>query len=98
MPKRPPVVKVWRPKVILKRKIKREDKTAARGYGHQWQKLRKRFIFENPICNAHGCGKPAEQVDHIIPLSVGGSNDVSNLQSLCGHCHRIKTNTIDRFR
>ena len=30
-------------------------------------------------------------VDHIIPLHLGGSCDVSNLQILCVPCHRKKT-------
>lgn len=32
------------------------------------------------------------EVDHIVPLSEGGSNDVSNLQALCLMCHRVKSN------
>lgn len=30
-------------------------------------------------------------VDHITPLSEGGTNDAGNLQALCGPCHRLKT-------
>jgi len=31
------------------------------------------------------------EVDHIIALKDGGSNDPSNLQALCLMCHRVKT-------
>lgn len=30
-------------------------------------------------------------IDHIKPLSNGGDNEISNLQALCKHCHKIKT-------
>ena len=29
--------------------------------------------------------------DHIIPVALGGSNDVLNRQPLCSGCHSIKT-------
>jgi 5-methylcytosine-specific restriction endonuclease McrA len=32
------------------------------------------------------------EIDHIVPLSEGGSNDASNLQALCLMCHRVKSN------
>ncbi len=31
-------------------------------------------------------------VDHILPLSDGGTNEASNLQALCLMCHRVKSN------
>lgn len=35
-------------------------------------------------------------IDHIVELRDGGSNDISNLQALCPACHRVKTsrNTV----
>lgn len=31
------------------------------------------------------------EVEHIIPLSEGGLNEDSNLQLMCGPCHKVKT-------
>lgn len=31
-------------------------------------------------------------IDHIKPLSEGGTNETSNLQALCLMCHRVKSN------
>lgn len=36
---------------------------------------------------------PTYEVDHIVRLEYGGSNDISNLQALCPNCHRYKTMT-----
>jgi 5-methylcytosine-specific restriction endonuclease McrA len=40
------------------------------------------------------CGRSAKQVqlevDHIVAFSTGGSNDPSNLQTLCFDCNRGK--------
>jgi len=30
------------------------------------------------------------EVDHIIARAKGGTDHVSNLQLLCGHCNRVK--------
>jgi hypothetical protein len=33
---------------------------------------------------------PDEHYDHVVPLTAGGLNDVTNLQVLCGTCNRKK--------
>ena len=42
------------------------------------------------------CGKPAHrmqvEVDHVIPVSAGGSNDISNLATACRECNTGKRN------
>ena len=42
-------------------------------------------------CATPGCPYAADQVDHITPASRGGSDDPTNLQSLCTPCHRRKS-------
>lgn len=32
----------------------------------------------------------ALEADHVVPLTRGGSNDISNIQPLCGTCNRSK--------
>ena len=48
--------------------------------------------------NCVGCGLPTGEIrkpqyDHIVPICNGGENRESNLQILCGGCHRVKTQT-----
>jgi hypothetical protein len=41
------------------------------------------------------CGSTFDiQYDHIIPIALGGSNSVGNLQILCGECNRAKSASI----
>ena len=31
------------------------------------------------------------ELEHLLPLSAGGSNDDDNLRLMCGPCHKAKT-------
>ena len=50
------------------------------------------YKYQNSRCN--GCKKNFDienmTVDHIKPLSSGGSEKTSNMQLLCGHCNSVK--------
>jgi hypothetical protein len=37
--------------------------------------------------------KPAYQLDHVLPLAAGGTNDPTNWQLLCGNCNLEKGKT-----
>ena len=47
------------------------------------------------------CGRTAKEdgvklhIDHIIPVSKGGTNDVSNLRTLCQDCNLGKSNKLE---
>lgn len=53
----------------------------------------KRYTKYNKVltllpCEICGWNKASRDVHHIVPISDGGSNEVSNLISLCPNCHR----------
>lgn len=53
--------------------------------------------------NGNGCGRhyPLDMlsVDHIMPISMGGSVcDIHNMQLLCFRCHGKKTRNVDNKR
>jgi 5-methylcytosine-specific restriction enzyme A len=60
-----------------------------RGYGRNWQAKRAMYLKAHPNCVE--CGQPATEVDHIIPLAAGGTNEWVNLNSMCKPCHSRKT-------
>lgn len=66
-----------------------------RGYGKEWEQLRKiALLRDKHLCQDHkarGIIKTGTHVDHIKPKALGGTNALSNLQTLCVECHRAKT-------
>ena len=52
---------------------------------------RDKFVCQ--YCGA--CGPDVElEVDHIIPVSRGGSDDISNLKTACINCNRGKGDRV----
>lgn len=63
----------------------------------------RKYVYQRDNYQCQSCGKPEKlaqlSIDHIIPLALGGSNDISNLQTLCLSCNRHKKDHLDpRFR
>ena len=60
-----------------------------------WQRLRRQVLDrDRRICQL--CGGPeADTVDHVVPVSQGGTDDLSNLRAVHDrnwpHCHRQLT-------
>lgn len=51
----------------------------------------RRVIFDRDGGRCCHCGETFDlQYNHIVPLVVGGSNELSNLQLLCGPCNQRK--------
>ncbi len=61
------------------------------------ESIRYQVLKRDRRCQLCGGGPEASplQVDHIVPRSQGGSNDISNLQVLCALCNRGKSNKDD---
>ena len=66
----------------------------ARGYGTAWEKIRSYILKRDKYlclpCQAKGRVSAATSVDHIKPKAKGGTDDPSNLQSLCSSCRKAK--------
>jgi len=56
--------------------------------------MRELWLADNPWCQWPECNRPADEVDHIVPIAEAPHRryDVTNIQSLCREHHRQKTN------
>jgi len=59
------------------------------GSTYQWRKIRAR-ILKRDQDTCQRCGQPGNTVDHIVPRTLGGSDEPSNLQCLCATCNYSK--------
>jgi 5-methylcytosine-specific restriction protein A len=93
----PARIERWKPPVWMKRPA--PTKEHAHYCTAAWKSLRMRILVRDSY-RCRECGRvvygKAAHVDHIIPLEDGGTDDESNLQTLCGSHHGSKTRAEQR--
>ena len=91
MPNRPPTHKPNRP-----RQTDPRPSACRRGYDGLWRKFRLMVLASRPVCEAPGCNRPGEHLDHRVSLADGGPRlDEANITVLCASCHSKKTCRVD---
>ena len=60
--------------------------------GNLYNKNLREFIFSKTKGRCSYCGGKAEEIDHIIPRSNGGTNSTYNLTPACRSCNEKKSN------
>lgn len=79
---------------------KNPSKRKQYGYNKRWPKIRRNVMVRDnglcQVCKAEGIYQQGSEVDHIVPVSQGGSDAYSNLQVICVPHHREKTHRESR--
>ena len=93
MPSAPPTFRPpgWRERKPWERGPAHVD---TRKRGRAGQRERAQVLVEEPYCQLHlerGQRVRSVEVDHIVPLSRGGSDARANKQALCMRCHKDKS-------
>jgi len=99
MPLRP--VEPKRPWIKRKKRYTLRDKRNryidARYNTSKWQKYRKAYLLQNPFCYMCDDYTLATDVDHIVPVRLGGDFwNSANHQPLCKSCHYSKSSQESR--
>ena len=60
--------------------------------GRPWRRKRESILIrDNYTCRVCGLTSQSLEVDHIVNLAEGGTEDDGNLQAICVPCHKAKT-------
>ena len=59
------------------------------GSTRAWRELRLKILARDANTCTY-CGAEAKHVDHIIPVSAGGTDDPENLTAACARCNLAK--------
>ena len=81
----------WKPREPWQRPAGWKDK---RKRGRAGQRDRQQVLEEEPFCRhclEQGRHVKAAEVDHIVALAAGGSDERANKQALCKPCHEAKS-------
>jgi len=63
--------------------------------GRPWRRKREAVLKRDGYlcqpCNRKGKLSLAKEVDHIVPVAEGGTDEDRNLEAICKPCHHAKT-------
>lgn len=63
----------------------------------EWVELKKEYNYTCPCC-----GRQEPEIlltrDHIVPLSIGGSDKIENIQPLCQSCNSKKSTKTIKYK
>ena len=66
------------------------------GNDRTWRKIRERtLIRDGYLCQY--CGADANTVDHVLPVSKGGTDEPDNLLAACNRCNSSRGNRMGGF-
>lgn len=85
-----------RKKFTGKKFVKKQESARKKGYSHEWEKYRWRFLHHNPNC--YICNKKATQVDHLRAVKGDFENffwRTDNYAPMCHSCHSKVTVLFD---
>jgi 5-methylcytosine-specific restriction endonuclease McrA len=72
---------------------------AKKAYNDPVYKKNRAIVLEASSYTCHYCKGPANEADHIIPVSFGGGNEIENLLPSCKSCNSTRKNkTLVRLR
>lgn len=80
---------------VFQRVLEQDKSNSSPNFQRKEISIRRRFLvfkrdqFACVLCGRSGIGVKLE-VDHKVPVSKGGSNNLDNLQTLCYECNRGK--------
>lgn len=90
-----------KPKVASLNTAKASASAGQRLTGRPWRRMRERVLKRDGYLCQHCLPdrvSVATDVDHIVPVHLGGGNGIANLMSLCAECHQAKTEAEETAR